>query len=246
MKNYYVLGVKIDFIDLKELKNKVLNDLRNNINNFITFRDVASLMAIKKNAKLLTIQNTLVTISCADGWPIAYMGKTKFNKFKRVTGPDFFKIFIEEKNNFRHFFIGSTYENLNMLSKNINKITNTKIVGAISPIFDKITHKQIIKIANKINSTKAQVVWVGISSPKQEILISKLKPLTSATFFAVGAALEFYTGKQRRAPKIFRFLLMEWFFRLVTSPKRLGYRYLVLAPKFILLVFLEKFLKKKN
>lgn len=244
MKSYYVLGVKIDYIELNELKNKVIKDLRNNINNFITFRDVASLMAVKNNTNLLKIQNTQVTISCADGWPIAYIGKTIFNKFKRVTGPDFFKNFIEEKNNYKHFFIGSTYENLNKLSKNINKITNTKIVGAISPIFDKTTNQQIIKIANKINSTKAQLVWVGISSPKQEILISKLRPLTNATFFAVGAALEFYTGKQKRAPKIFRYLLMEWFFRLITAPKRLGYRYLVLAPKFVILIFLEKFFKK--
>ena len=249
LQKYYILGIKLHALNRDILYNLIVNNIHNKIFDFVTFRDVASLMKIKNDHELLNIQNNQVTISCPDGWPLSFIGKLKYNLtyLSQTTGPDFFSFFMRNSNDIKHYLLGSTLDNLNLLKNKVS--TNVKIVGISSPFYDEMNDESFKNLSKLINHSKADIVWVAISSPKQELLISKLKNLTNCTFLAVGAALEFYTGKQKRAPSIIRKIRLEWLFRLVSSPRRLWHRYLVLAPMFCILIFidtLKELFSKKN
>jgi len=236
--NYYkVLGLKIDLVNQDKVYELLKKSIKKNHSHFITFRDVASLMRIKDDNELLDIQNNEVTISCADGWPIALIGRIHKKKFQRVTGPDFFKRFIENNKSGKHFLIGSSVQELIKIKNKILLNNKIEIVGLAAPKFNEINQIKIKRLANEIKKSEANIVWVGISSPKQELLISMLKKEVKINYCAVGAALDFYSSKQKRAPKILRKLYLEWLYRLINSPKRLWKRYLILSPKFVILVF---------
>ena len=244
IKNIKILGLKFSLIDKIKLIELLKQNIKKKIKTFVTFRDTSSLMLIRNDNKLLKIQNNEVTISIADGWPIELAARLNNISLKRIPGPDFFKSFIKIEMKLNHYFIGSSIDNLNYLKKKLENIKNINIVGIESPIFDELQENDFKRIAYSIKKNKAQVIWLAISSPKQELFISKLINLAPATYFAVGAAIDFYTGKQKRAPKLLRIIYLEWLFRLVNSPLRLGYRYLILAPKFFYLIFKENFLNK--
>jgi N-acetylglucosaminyldiphosphoundecaprenol N-acetyl-beta-D-mannosaminyltransferase len=78
-----------------------------------------------------------------------------------------------------------------------------------------------------VQSSTANLVWVGLGTPKQDFIASRLTRLTEVNTVCVGAAFDFYAGTQKQAPLFLRQIGMEWFFRLVTEPRRLWKRYLV-------------------
>ena len=91
-----------------------------------------------------------------------------------------------------------------------------------------------------INEYSPDIIWVSLGAPKQEIFISKLYPfLDRGILFAIGATINFYAGdkKNKRAPKLIRRMHLEWIFRFISQPKKIGNRslkYLILLPKLIL------------
>jgi N-acetylglucosaminyldiphosphoundecaprenol N-acetyl-beta-D-mannosaminyltransferase len=84
----------------------------------------------------------------------------------------------------------------------------------------------------RIGLSGADVVWVGISSPKQDIWMERHYEALPQTLIGVGAAFDFHTGKVSRAPKWMQAAMLEWLYRFAAEPRRLWRRYLVLAPKF--------------
>ena len=81
----------------------------------------------------------------------------------------------------------------------------------------------------------ASIIWIGIGTPKQEAFAAKLASLVaSKIIITVGAAFDFHTGQVKQAPSWVQNMGMEWFFRLLQEPKRLGPRYLKIVPKFTL------------
>ena len=84
------------------------------------------------------------------------------------------------------------------------------------------------------------IIWVSLGAPKQELFISKLCPyVNKGVLFAIGAALNLFLGDQtnKRAPKIWRNIHIEWIFRILQEPNRVGKRainYLILLPEIVL------------
>jgi N-acetylglucosaminyldiphosphoundecaprenol N-acetyl-beta-D-mannosaminyltransferase len=95
-------------------------------------------------------------------------------------------------------------------------------------------------IAHSINRFSPDVVWVSLGAPKQELFISKLFPeINKGVLFGIGAAINLFLGEHQgiRAPKIMRELHLEWLFRVIKEPKRVGRRaveYLLLLPRLVL------------
>jgi N-acetylglucosaminyldiphosphoundecaprenol N-acetyl-beta-D-mannosaminyltransferase len=91
-----------------------------------------------------------------------------------------------------------------------------------------------------INASGADLVWVGLGTPKQDFWVSRHRPLlTAAALIAVGAAFDFHAGLLRQAPRWMQRNGLEWLFRLLQEPRRLGYRYLVYNPAFVLSIILQ-------
>jgi N-acetylglucosaminyldiphosphoundecaprenol N-acetyl-beta-D-mannosaminyltransferase len=92
-----------------------------------------------------------------------------------------------------------------------------------------------------INQSKADVLWVGMTAPKQEKWIYQNKNRLSVKFIgAIGAVFDFYTGEVKRSPVLFQKLGLEWLPRLIQQPKRLWRRMFISAPYFLWHVIIKK------
>ncbi|MCS6796775.1 MAG: WecB/TagA/CpsF family glycosyltransferase, partial [Raineya sp.] len=112
--------------------------------------------------------------------------------------------------------------------------------GTFCPPFREMTEKEIQDLAQKIQVSSADVVWIGLSTPKQEKFAYRLARFVNCHFIiTVGAAFDFHTDRVKQAPRWIQNIGLEWFFRLMMEPKRLYKRYLHIVPKFIYLNFLE-------
>jgi N-acetylglucosaminyldiphosphoundecaprenol N-acetyl-beta-D-mannosaminyltransferase len=124
-------------------------------------------------------------------------------------------------------------------------------LGCYSPPFsDEFSDEENRKIIENINRVKPQVLWVGLTAPKQEKWIHKnLEQLDVQIAVGIGAAFDFISGQVRRAPRWIQKIGLEWLDRTLKEPKRLWRRYLVGNSLFVWLVMKEffriKILKKR-
>ena len=95
------------------------------------------------------------------------------------------------------------------------------------------------EIINELKQVNPQILLVGLGSPKQEELISKLKnELSGCVMVGVGGSFDVMAGNVKRAPKIFQKLGLEWFYRLISQPTR--WKRMLRLPKFVLAVLAKK------
>lgn len=165
----------------------------------------------------------------------------------RVTGSDIFYGLSDALNRaggFSYFFLGSTDENLNMIKDKMQyDFPNIKIVGTYSPPFkhefNDNDNEMMIEV---INSAKPNVLWVGMTAPKQEKWVYNLKERLDVQIIgAIGAVFDFYTGNVKRSHPIFQKMGLEWLPRLLREPSRLWRRNLASNPNFLLRVIHTKF-----
>jgi N-acetylglucosaminyldiphosphoundecaprenol N-acetyl-beta-D-mannosaminyltransferase len=109
-----------------------------------------------------------------------------------------------------------------------------KIVGGECPPFRRLTDAEDDAIADEINRSRADVVWVGIGVPKQEKWMARMRErLDAPVLVGVGAAFDFHAGLVPQAPDALQRLGLEWAFRLLHEPRRLWRRYLRYNPRFV-------------
>ncbi|MEA1978588.1 MAG: WecB/TagA/CpsF family glycosyltransferase, partial [Chloroflexota bacterium] len=107
------------------------------------------------------------------------------------------------------------------------------------PPFRKLTHEEDQEKIEMINAANPDVVWVGLSSPKQEYWMAEhLGRINAPVMIGVGAAFDFLSGNKPQAPRWIQRSGFEWLFRLATEPKRLWPRYRQ-YPAFVFLVLLQ-------
>ncbi len=167
----------------------------------------------------------------------------------RITGSDIFEGLSVFSNNpqldkpISYFFIGSTNETLGKIQQKLgNDFPNIDCVGIYSPPFKaEFSEADIDEMVRVINEVKPDVLWVGMTAPKQEKWIATLMPRLDIKFAAaVGAVFDFYTGNVQRSPEIYQRLGLEWLPRLVQQPRRLWKRVFISGPFFLYMVFCQK------
>ena len=116
-----------------------------------------------------------------------------------------------------------------------------KIVGGESPPHRPPTTDEAAATVAAINTSGAQIVWVGLGSPKQELWMQKNRAdLDAAVLCGVGAAFDFFIGRVDQAPGWMQSRGLEWLYRLAKDPKRLGKRYLLTLPSYIAAVLAQR------
>jgi len=166
---------------------------------------------------------------------------------ERVTGSDIFWGVNSELNKRKGhsvFFLGSTQDNLEkMRYKMESDFPNVRVVGTFSPPFkEEFSHEENLMITETINRAKPDVVWVGMTAPKQEKWIYENREKLDVKLLGpIGAVFDFYTGNVKRPPAIFQKSGLEWLPRLFQEPRRLWRRNLISNPKFLLRVIHHKF-----
>lgn len=158
---------------------------------------------------------------------------------KRITGSDIFRGLmdrLEREGGRSVFFLGSTDANLNAIRLRMEKdFPNVRIAGLYAPPFkrelDPCDDALILEV---IGRAKPDVLWVGMSAPKQEKWMHRHRDaLDVKVVGAIGAVFDFYSGKVRRSRPFFRECGLEWLPRLMQEPERLWDRMLVSAPRFM-------------
>lgn len=234
-----VLDIPIFNGSIQDAYNILMDEIEYGIKNSycISATGAHGLVTTKKDKTFKKILKQFF-INLPDGMPGVWIGKLKGAKrIKRCYGPEFFEYILRATSdkNIRHFFCGGKEGVASILKKVCSdRFGNEHISGCYCPPFRQMTNEEMLALASEINQKNVDIVWVGISTPKQEIFAYKLSKLVNVHFIiTVGAAFDFHIGKVRQAPKIIQKSGLEWLFRLCIEPKRLGKRYLNVVPLFV-------------
>lgn len=157
----------------------------------------------------------------------------------RVTGADVFFGLMERLNTCSTqsvFFLGGSEQVLGQIAERVKlDYPNVRLAGTLSPPFkESYTDSEIAKMVATVNQSRADVLWVGLTAPKQESLILDISESVNVRFAAaIGAVFDFYVGRVKRSHPVFQRVGLEWLPRLIQEPRRLWRRTVVSAPVFL-------------
>ena len=182
-----------------------------------------------------------------DGSSIRFLSRfLHHQRIKQYAGEDFFSSFLRFDKKYTHFFLGSTDSVLKKIITRAKKENpDIKIAGSYSPPYEKtFCNESNNRILNIVEDSDAQVLWVGLGCPKQEKWIAQNRDSFSKLklILGVGAAFDFYSGRVKRAPKLYRKHGFEFLYRLYVQPKKTLPR--ILFDPFILCIYLCKDFRK--
>lgn len=179
-----------------------------------------------------------------DGMPLVWLGRHHGHRLpRRVNGPELMETFCKytASRGIRHFFYGGAEGVATSLAGQLaRRHPGLVVAGVFSPPFRDLAAEELPEVRKQINEARPDVVWVGLSTPKQEKWMADNRHhLHAAVLVGVGAAFDLNTGRVRRAPVWMRENGLEWLFRLAMEPRRLWRRYLLGGPRFVFNVALE-------
>jgi len=237
-----VFNVCVDNISTEELLERL-----NRLGGFVVTPNVDHLIKLQKDLEFLKAYR-LADYKVCDSKILQYAAKFLGTPIpEKISGSDFFPIFCEyNKNNqdVKVFLLGGLEGVPEKAKEELNqKIGREIIVDCYSPPFGFEKDEQLCQeIIEKINRSDATVLGVGLGAPKQEKWIAKYKKQLKniKIFLAIGAAIDFEAGNKPRSPKWMSEVGLEWFYRLISEPKRLWKRYLVESLPFFWLTLKQR------
>jgi len=156
---------------------------------------------------------------------------------KKIAGADIHDYLLEQANikGQKVFYLGASDETLKLIDNNIKKQFVNIEVGYFSPPYKSVFSKDdTLEMLEKINSFKPDVLFVGMTAPKQEKWVYlNQSEIRVKTLVSIGAVFDFYAGNIKRSNPFWIKIGLEWLPRLIKEPKRLFYRNFVSTPKFI-------------
>jgi N-acetylglucosaminyldiphosphoundecaprenol N-acetyl-beta-D-mannosaminyltransferase len=179
-------------------------------------------------------------LNLADGLPVIWANRVLHRDQPapkdRVRGTDLFLDVIAAgvEQQVRHYLLGSTPEVLEALSENLRRLyPGVVIAGTESPPFRELSEDEREEQIKRLTESEAQIVWVGLGTPKQDYETARLARQIPAVFVAVGAAFDFVAGNKTEAPVWMQRSGLEWTHRLMSEPRRLWRRYLFGNARFV-------------
>lgn len=233
-----VLGVGISVINMEKAWAALRAALEEKKKGYVCVTGVHGVTEAQNDKEFQGILNKAF-LNTPDGVPMVWMGKMRGKQeIARVYGPDLMlKVFAEgESMGLKHFFYGGKEGVVDILEKKLlKKYPQSQIVGKYTPPFRPLNEAEEAQLISQVADAQPDIVWVGLSTPKQErFMADYLKRLNCTLMFGVGAAFDFHAGLIRQAPRWMQNCGLEWFFRLCQEPRRLGKRYLKNNPLFVL------------
>lgn len=242
-KKANVLGIGIDAVNMEEALKHIAAELHQRRKGYVCLAGVHGVMEAQRDPALAKIYAG-AALAAPDGMPTVWMGRHQgFKKMERVAGPDLMLEVIsrEEFKNYSHFLCGGKDGIVQELQeKLLARYPFMKIAGIYTPPFGPMSRAQEVELMDMINRVQPDIVWVGISTPKQERFMAHYLPLLNTTLmFGVGAAFDFHTGRIADCADWIKRAGLQWLDRLFQDPKHLWKRYLRNIPSFIFYSFLQ-------
>lgn len=237
--NVDVAGVPLYNRTIPDAVRQIIREVRHQppMNRCISATGAHGIVYARKNPAFRSLLQTFY-MNLPDGMPGVWVGRMKgAREMDRCYGPDFFASLMEESagSGIRHFLCGGADGVAANLQKAcLQTFGNESICGTYTPPFLPIDEFDFEEIAREIDDAGADIVWIGISTPKQEQFAARLAKHTNVHFLiTVGAAFDFHTGTIQQAPVWMQRAGLEWLFRLTAEPGRLWRRYAEIVPMFL-------------
>ena len=244
MDRVNILGVGVSSVNMNAALEHIERKLETRDPMYIVAAPVHCIMECLRNEGLRRIYNAAGMV-IPDGRPTTWICRLMgYVDVEQVRGPDLMlsacKRFVNRR--CRHFFYGGwPPEVVDQLASNLKeRIPGIQIVGTFAPPFRPLTAEEDAAIVKVINDAQPDIVWVGLGTTKEHLwTATHLGKISAPVMAGVGAAFDFHSGRKSEAPRWMVRAGLEWFFRVLTEPRRLGPRYLKDNPVFVWNILLQ-------
>lgn len=238
-----LLGVRVSACDLPTAVAEMEATLDTRQLGYASTCPVYTLMQGHERAEVRAALNGATWVT-PDGMPVVWALRCfGAPKVGRVYGPDLMLALTElsTRKGYAQYYLGGGPGVADDLARSMQqRFPGLKIAGTYCPPFRTLTPVEEQAMLDQINASGAEIVWVGLGSPKQDMWMARYRSrLTPPLLVAVGAAFDFLTGRQLQAPRWMQRSGLEWLFRLAHEPRRLWRRYLIYNPKFLFQLSLQ-------
>ena len=230
-----IIGVPISVVNMESCVRNIFSDFESVRGKYICVSNVHTTVMAHDDTEYYNVQAESF-MSIPDGKPLSVVGKKQYPDMDRVTGPDLMRRLLEESKDrrLRHYFYGNSKENLEKLIDVLkNKWPWVDICGYEPSVFRNMSEQEETDLADRINETRPDFVWVALGAPRQEMFCNRMKDRIDGLMVGVGGAFNVLAGIVPEAPMWIQTLSLEWFYRFLHEPKRLFKRYAVTNTKFI-------------
>jgi N-acetylglucosaminyldiphosphoundecaprenol N-acetyl-beta-D-mannosaminyltransferase len=214
---------------------------------FICVTSVHGVITARDSEETRAILNA-ADIATPDGMPLVWALRSfGAKRQQRVYGPELMLRLCEDaaRHGHRIFLYGGREESLVRLRRRLEaRFPGLLVAGACAPPFRELTATEEETVRQQIRAADADIIFVGISTPKQERwMYAHRAEFPGTVMIGVGAAFDFHAGQVRQAPFWMQSRGLEWLFRLSMEPRRLWRRYLLVTPRFLPLWAWQKVLQ---
>jgi N-acetylglucosaminyldiphosphoundecaprenol N-acetyl-beta-D-mannosaminyltransferase len=239
-----VAGQRINVLNFRNLLNSVMSRANSNTGFTLATLNLDHLVKLRDDEAFRSAYKRMTLVS-ADGAPIVKLGRRKTPGLERVAGADIIGPICKAaaQDGLRIYFFGSSPEKLEAARQTLQAENPGLIIcGLEAPPqgFD-ISSPAALECGARIAASGAQLCFICLGAPKQELFADRLAQLhPTIGFLCVGAALDFIAGTPKRAPLVLQRWGLEWTWRLLREPRRLGWRYAQCAALYMQLALIDR------
>ena len=235
-----VLGVYVSAINMDVAVNTVQEWLTSGRPNYVCVTGVHGVMECQRDSDLLSIHNSAGMVT-PDGMPMVWASRwAGVSGAGRVYGPELMLELCRSsvEQGWRSFFYGGKPGVAERLAATlVERFPGFQVAGTHVPPFRDLTSAEDAQVIERINAAGADLLWVGLSTPKQERWMAAHRDLINTpVMIGVGAAFDINSGSINQAPRFIQRSGFEWLYRLIQEPGRLWRRYLRNNPEFVIKV----------
>jgi N-acetylglucosaminyldiphosphoundecaprenol N-acetyl-beta-D-mannosaminyltransferase len=234
--SFRVLGVRVDAVQIPDIIDIVETWIRNPIETrYIAVTGMHGISESREDSQFREVLDA-ANLVIPDGMPLVWVGRLQGYKQvkRRTTGSELMETFCRQTGpKYRHFFYGGAPGVADLLAETERKRHGIRIAGTYCPPFRPLSPEEEQEVQRMIEASAANVLWVGLSTPKQEKWMYAHKDSVRVpVMFGVGAAFDMNSGRLKRAPLWMQDHGLEWLFRLLAEPRRLWRRYIINGSRF--------------
>jgi N-acetylglucosaminyldiphosphoundecaprenol N-acetyl-beta-D-mannosaminyltransferase len=238
-----ILGVGVSAVNMEVALRETETLLDRGEKGYVCVTGVHGIMEAQSDEAFRDILNRSF-LTTPDGMPTVWLGRIHgFKDMNRVYGPDYMANLCERSvaRGYKHFLYGGKPGVAEELKAELTRrFPGLQIVGTYTPPFRPLNSDEENDLRSQLETSKADVLWCGLSTPKQERFISSYYDrMPVKLMVGVGAAFDLLSGNLDEAPDWMKRSGLQWLYRLIKEPRRLWRRYLLNNPKFAWLTLLQ-------
>jgi N-acetylglucosaminyldiphosphoundecaprenol N-acetyl-beta-D-mannosaminyltransferase len=237
-----ILGMNVDATNYERTSSAVVEWSQRGQSRYICVATVNNAMESFDNPEFRRVMNQADLVT-PDGMPLVWgLRLLGVSHASRTYGPDLTPVVLKaaEALGIGVGFFGASQAVLEALLIEVRqRFPRVRISYAYSPPFRQLTSAEDRRVVDDVNRSGCRILFVGLSTPKQEYWMAAHRPGVQAVMLGVGAAFDFLAGTKPQAPRWMMRIGLEWLFRLATEPRRLWRRYLKHNPRFVFLFALQ-------